>query len=52
MRLIPEPHNVDSKAIALQCELDGKWLQIGYIVKELLDEVHVAKKILRVGFIK
>ena len=41
VRLNPEPHNVkDSKAIAFQCELDRKWTQIGYVMKELLD-VHV-----------
>ena len=45
VRLFPEPDNVkDSKAIAFQCELDGKWFRIRYVVKELLDEVHAALK--------
>ena len=54
VRLNPEPHNVkDSKAIAFQCELDGKWIRIGYVIKELLDKVHAAlsdKKIVNVRF--
>ena len=54
VRLSPEPHNVkDSKAIAFECEIDGKWIRIGYIVRELLDEVHAAirdKKILSTRF--
>lgn len=34
VRLNPEPHNVkDSKAIAFQCEFDGKWIRIGYVIK-------------------
>ncbi len=41
VRLQPEPNNVrDSKAIAFECCLEGKWSCIGYIVRELLDEVH------------
>ena len=54
VRLNPEPHNVkDSKAIAFQCELDGKWIRIGYVVKELLGKVHAAlsdKNIVSVRF--
>lgn len=41
VRLRPEPNNIrDSKAIAFDCCLDGKWMCIGYVVRELLDEVH------------
>ncbi len=54
VRLKPEPNNVrDSKAIVFECYLEGKWFCIGYIVQELLDEVHdVIKKglIARVEF--
>ncbi len=54
VRLKPEPNNVrDSKAIVFECYLEGKWFRIGYIVRELLDEVHdVIKKglIARVEF--
>lgn len=43
VRLQPEPSNpVDSKAIAFVCEVDGKWHRIGYVVTEVLDEVHAA----------
>ena len=42
VRLLPEPQNeYDSKAIAFQCELNGKWLRIGYVVREALDCVHL-----------
>ena len=45
VRLTPEPHNgFDSEAIAFQCNLDGQWKQIGYIVREALPEVHAALK--------
>ncbi len=41
--LLKEPLNPrDSKAIAFKCQLDGKWETIGYVVSELLDEVHHA----------
>ena len=30
----------DAQAIAFKCQLDGKWKTIGYVVSELLDEVH------------
>lgn len=34
VRLLPEPQNeYDSKAIAFQCELNGEWLRIGYVVR-------------------
>ncbi len=39
--LFKEPLNPrDSQAIAFKCQLDGKWKTIGYVVSELLDEVH------------
>ena len=43
VRIVPEPDNhYDSKAIALQCNVDSKWQRIGYIVREALDCVHQA----------
>ena len=43
VRLEPEPTNpVDSKAIAFQCKVNGTWSTIGYVVSEILDEVHQA----------
>ena len=43
VRLNPEPHNrFDSEAIAFQCNLDGQWKRIGYVVREALSEVHAA----------
>ena len=53
--LFPEPTNpVDSKAIAIKCELDNsQWHRIGYIVHEALDDVHEAlhtKAIVSVSF--
>ena len=41
--LKPEPDNpFDSNAIAFECQIDGMWQIIGYIVREALDEVHEA----------
>ena len=42
--LFPEPKNpVDAKAIAIKCELDDNgWHRVGYIVREALDDVHLA----------
>ena len=43
VRLIPEPDNAyDSKAIVFQCNIEGKWCVIGYMVREVLDAVHEA----------
>ena len=43
VRMRPEPTNiVDSRAIVFECELDGKWNKIGYVVSDILDEVHAA----------
>lgn len=39
----PEPHNPkDSQAIAFMCHLDGKPYRIGYVVREVLADVHDA----------
>ena len=42
--VFPEPTNpVDSKAIAIKCLLDDhQWYRIGYIVREILDDVNDA----------
>ena len=43
VKLVHEPQNpCDSRAIAFKCEVDGKWQTIGYVVSELLEEVHAA----------
>lgn len=43
VRMQPEPTNpVDSRAIAFECLYQGSWHVIGYVVSELLDEVHLA----------
>ena len=43
VRIEPEPTNpVDAKAIAFQCKLNNVWSTIGYVVSEVLDEVHQA----------
>jgi hypothetical protein len=43
--IIPEPSNqYDSKAIYFSCKVNGKWSKIGYIVREALDDVHLAYK--------
>ena len=40
VRLTPEPSNpFDAKLIAFECQVNGKWGRIGYIVKDILDEV-------------
>ena len=42
-RLEPEPDNpYDSQAIAFKCKVDDRWHTIGYVVKEILTEVHQA----------
>ena len=41
--LTPEPTNpVNSRAIAFTCMVNGKWHRVGYVVNEILDEVHQA----------
>ena len=55
VKLQPEPDNrYNSKAIAFLCKIDDSgWVRIGYVVREVLDEVHDAiykKKILNVSF--
>ena len=43
VKLEKEPHNpVDAKAIAFVIDLDGTWKRIGYVMSELLEEVHKA----------
>lgn len=43
VRMRPEPTNiVDSQAIVFECEIDGKWKKIGYVVSNILNEVHAA----------
>jgi len=43
VRMRPEPTNiVNSRAIVFECELDGKWSKIGYVVSDILYEVHAA----------
>ena len=43
VELKPEPHNPkDSHAIAFVCYLDGKPYRIGYVVREVLADVHDA----------
>ena len=43
VRLTPEPNNpVNSRAIAFECQVHGKWGRIGYVVNEVLEEVHKA----------
>lgn len=52
--LVPEPTNpVDSRAIAFHCKVDGSWKCIGYVLREVLEDVHTAindKVIIRVQF--
>lgn len=54
VKLIPKPLNpCDSRAIAFVCQLNGKSHTIGYVVSELIEEVHAAidgSKILSVEF--
>lgn len=43
VQLVPEPLNPrDSRAIAFKCKVDDKWCTVGYIVSELVEEVHAA----------
>lgn len=54
VRLTSEPGNpINSKAIALECEIDGQWGRIGYFLNEVLEDVHKAinnKEITGVSF--
>lgn len=51
--LTPEPTNpVDSKAIAFTCKVNGKWCRLGYVVSEILQEVHQALSALEVVKVK
>ena len=41
VRLTPEPENpFDSRAIAFMCFIDEQWYRIGYVVSEILEDVH------------
>lgn len=43
VKLCPEPSNpYNSKAIAFQCNVDGKFYRIGYVIDEIVSEVHNA----------
>lgn len=43
--LIPEPENpFNSNAIAFTCMVSDRWHRIGYVVNEILNEVHNALK--------
>ena len=36
VRLMPEPNNpMDNKAIAFECCMQGKWMRVGYVIREL-----------------
>lgn len=43
IKLVSEPDNpFDSKAISFQCDHNGKWQTMGYVVREVLSELHDA----------
>ena len=43
VRLTPEPTNVfDSRAICFEASHNGSWRRIGYIVREIVEDVHLA----------
>lgn len=43
VKLKKEPNNpIDFKAIVFVCDVTGTWERIGYVVQEVLDEVHKA----------
>ncbi len=43
VRMTPEPTNiVDAQAIMFECKLEEKWEKIGYVVSDILHEVHAA----------
>ena len=43
VKLIPEPENVaDSRAIRFGVNIDGTWRTIGYVVREIVEEIHSA----------
>ena len=43
VRMRPEPTNIrDSRAVVFECKLDGKWIKVGYVVSNILDEVNAA----------
>ena len=45
VKLLPEPLNpVDTQAVAFICKLNGEWKQIGYVVREALNDVNEGLK--------
>ena len=43
VRMIPEPTNVrDARAIVFECQIENQWKRVGYVVSEILEEVHAA----------
>ena len=43
VKLVPEPTNpYDSRAISIQCEIGGNWKIVGYVVREICDNIHQA----------
>ena len=45
VKLLPEPLNpVDTQAVAFLCELNGEWKQIGYVVREALNDINEVLK--------
>lgn len=43
VKIVKELNNpVDARAIAFMCHVDQEWERIGYVVQEVLDDVHTA----------
>ncbi len=43
VRMRYQPTNImDARAVVFECSLEEKWVKIGYVVKDILDEVHSA----------
>ena len=43
VRMRQEPTNImDSRAVVFERELNGKWNKVGYVVSDILEEVHAA----------
>ena len=43
VRMIPKPTNVKyARAVVFECKLEDKWEKIGYVVRDILEEVHSA----------
>ena len=54
VRVNPEPTNIkDARALVFECEIDKEWKKVGYVVKEVLEDVRSAinkKEIFNVKF--